>query len=483
MKFKAWNLGKMRRNLLHVLALGRTFLLLSVMSVIFFIMLGVLGIAEKSLNTSPVSSMKGLAASLSSGFFMDMVGMELPHVASEKQTPAISGRQMTNFVFQLLTDVNPSDPKSLVAREVPGLGANSPILLRTGSGNGIAQAPEDYRPGAGADGSAPDHPEPDADEGGEGVDPGAGGDPGGAQPPAQEPGKTDGSSGDPGESSIKPGNKNIVMIYHSHPQESYNPVLGTNVDNPSSAEDKKNVGLVGEALAKELERKGVAALHSFENYAAKVSNYNYNYSYKYSRETVKQAMAENGKLQYFIDIHRDSQRHDKTTTTIDGVNYAQVYFIIGHGNENWRENERFASSIHDRLEKAYPGISRGIWGKTSSQGNGEYNQSLSPNSVLIEIGGIDNSAEELERTAKVLAGILADLYWESQDAEKAGKLTKSSTNGIANGGVNSTTKGTSSTSKGASGTSKGTSSTTKTGNASKGATNGSPKAGETSKKS
>ncbi|WP_068784893.1 stage II sporulation protein P [Paenibacillus phocaensis] len=438
MKFKAWNLGKWRRNLIHVLALGRTFLLLSVMSVIFFVMLGVLGIAEKSLNTSPVSSMKGLAASLSSGFFMDMVGMELPHAASEKQVPAISGRQMTNFVFQLLTDVNPSDPKSLVAREVPGLGADSPILLRTGSGNGMAQAPEDYRPGTGADGSGPNHPEPNGEEGGEDADPGAGdADPGGAQPPTGESGNPNGSSENGGEPSIKPGNKNIVMIYHSHPQESYNPVLGTNVDNPSSAEDKKNVGLVGEALAKELELKGVAALHSFENYAAKVSNYNYNYSYKYSRETVKQAMAENGKLQYFIDIHRDSQRHDKTTTTIDGLNYAQVYFIIGHGNENWRENERFASSIHDRLEKAYPGISRGIWGKTSSQGNGEYNQSLSPNSVLIEIGGIDNSEEELERTAKVLAGILADLYWESQDAEKAGKLTKS---GGTDGGVSSANK-------------------------------------------
>lgn len=456
MKFKAWNLGKLRRNLLHVLALGRTFLLLSVMSVIFFVMLGVLGIAEKNLNTSPVSSMKGLAASLSSGFFMDMVGMELPHAASEKQMPAISGRQVTNFVFQLLTDVNPSDPKSLVAREVPGLGADSPILLRTGSGNGAQQAPEDYRPGAGADGSAPDHPEPDVEDGGN-ADPGAGGaDPGGVQPPAGEPGKTDGSSGNQEEPSIKPGNKNIVMIYHSHPQESFNPVLGTNSDNPSSAEGMKNVGLVGEALAKELERKGVAALHSYENYAAKVSNYSYNYSYKYSRETVKQAMAENGKLQYFIDIHRDSQRHDKTTTTIDGLNYAQVYFIIGHGNENWRENERFASSIHDRLEQAYPGISRGIWGKTSSQGNGEYNQSLSPNSVLIEIGGIDNSEEELVRTAKLLAGILADLYWESQDAEKAGKLTKTGTNGIANG---------------------------KASNSSKGANNGSPKSGETSKKS
>lgn len=420
MKFKAWNLGKMRRNLLHALALGRTFLLLSVMSMIFFIMLGVLGIAEKSLNTSPVSSMKGLAASLSSGFFMDMVGMEVPHVASEKKAPTITGKQVTNFMFQLLTDVNPADPKSLVAREVPGLGADNPILLRTGSGNSTARGPEDYRPGTGADGSAPDHSDP---EEGDGLDAEPGEEPGSEIPPSTSPGNGDGEN--TGEPSVKPGNKNIVMVYHSHPQESFNPVLGTDIDNPSSAENMKNVGLVGEALTKELERKGVAALHSFENYAAKVSNYSYNYSYKYSRETVKRAMAENGQLEYFIDIHRDSQRHDKTTTSIDGLNYAQVYFIIGHGNENWRENEKFASSIHDRLERSYPGISRGIWGKTSSQGNGEYNQSLSPNSVLIEVGGIDNSQDELERTAKVLASIIADLYWESQDAKKAGTLTRS----------------------------------------------------------
>lgn len=420
MKFRAWNIGKIRSNLLHVLAMGRTFLLLSVMSVVFFILLGVFGIAEKHLNTSPVSSMKGLAASLSSDFFVNMVGMELPHASNEKTAKAFSGRQMTNFVFQLLTDVNPSDPKSLVAREVPGLGADSPILLRTGSGNGIAQAPEDYRPGTGADGSGPNHPEPDD---GEGNEPGSGGDEG-SVPPENPTKPGDDKSDQPGASTVKPGSKNIVMIYHSHPQESFNPVLGSNVDNPSSPENMKNVGLVGDVLAKELEQKGVATLHSYENYASKVSNYNYNYSYKYSRETVKSAMAENGKLQYFIDIHRDSQRHEKTTTTIDGVSYAQVYFIIGHGNENWRKNEAFASSIHERLENSYPGISRGIWGKTSAQGNGEYNQSLSPNSVLIEIGGIDNDQKELERTASVLADILADLYWESQEAKKAGSLTK-----------------------------------------------------------
>ena len=79
MKFRAWNVGKIKRSMMHMLAMGRTFLLMSVMAAVFFVLLGTLGIAEKSLNTSPVSSMKGLAASLSSRFFIDMVGMELPH--------------------------------------------------------------------------------------------------------------------------------------------------------------------------------------------------------------------------------------------------------------------------------------------------------------------------------------------------------------------------------------------------------------------
>lgn len=421
MKFRAWNIGKLKTNLLQVLAMGRTFLLMSVMSVVFFILLGTFGIAEKHLHTSPVSSMKGLAASLSSQFFIEMVGMELPHSGSDQESPAISAEQVSRFVFQLLTDVNPSDPKSLIAREVPGLGADNPVLLRTGSGNKTVQAPEDYHPGTGAADTAPDHTEPDpGDSGPHEGDPAAPGTDGQGEGPLnpEQPQNTD------EQPAVKPGYKNVVMIYHSHPQESYNPLLGTNVDNPSSAEEKKNVGLVGEFMSTELERLGIATLHSYTNYASTVSNYSYNYSYKYSKETVKTAMAQNGQLEYFIDIHRDSQRHDKTTTTIDGQSYAQVYFIIGHGNENWRKNESFANKIHDRLEKSYPGISRGIWGKTSSQGNGEYNQSLSPQSILIEVGGIDNTEEELERTAKVLAGIISDLYWENQEALKAGSLTQ-----------------------------------------------------------
>lgn len=422
MKFRALNIAKFKRNIMHILAMGQTLLVLSLLSIVFFVLLGISGIAEKHLNTSPVSSMKGLASSLSSHFFINMIGMELPHSTTSEEGSVFDGKKIANVVFQMLTDVNPSDPKSLLAREIPALGADSPILLRAGSGNDGTSAPEDYRTDETAPHDIGQQSEVDPSDPTSPTEPK---DPQGNSQPNKEPntsppGKTDPTSPekDPNQQEVKLTGKNIVMIYHSHPQESYNPLIGKESKNPGSSNPKKNIAVVGDMLKTELERNGIDTLHKVQDYASTVSNYNYNYSYKYSRETVKKAMAENGQLEYFIDIHRDSQRHGKTTTTINGENYAQVYFIIGHGNKNWRKNEQFASSIHERMEKDYPGLSRGIWGKTSSQGNGEYNQSLSENSILIEIGGIDNSKEELARTTKVLADILSNIFWEAQDAKK-----------------------------------------------------------------
>ncbi|WP_223067165.1 stage II sporulation protein P [Paenibacillus caui] len=413
--FKTWNIGLLKRKIIQILATGKTLIVLALMSMLFFIMLGVGGLAEKSLNTSPVSSMKGLASTLSSGFFAEMLGMEVPHLKPEKSesSDVFSGKHMTNFVFQLLTNINPSDPKSLVSREVPGLGNNSPILLRASSRGGTPTAPEDYRTDNriwDGSGKTPDTDKDKVDDPSQGN--GSSGKPGNSKDSGDKDG--DSSATQPSKNKVK-----AVMVYHSHPHESYNPLLGTKTDNPSSANRSKNVGVVGDFIAEELEKKGVGAHHVFEDYMKEVSGYNYNYSYKYSRATLKDALADYQTLNYFIDIHRDSQSYKKTTTTIEGVSYAQIYFIIGHGNPDWRKNEAFASKIHERMEKAYPGLSRGIWGKTSAQGNGEYNQSLSPNSLLIEVGGIDNSEEELQRSSKILADIIADVYFEDQKAKKA----------------------------------------------------------------
>ncbi|MDR0269014.1 stage II sporulation protein P [Paenibacillus sp.] len=421
--FQLWNIAKWRAKMLHTLSMGRTFLLLTIGSFLFFVMLGLGGMAERQLNSSPVSSMKGFAASLSSKFFIDMLGMELPHLEKEKGGSTFSSEKMTTFMFQMLTSVNPRDPKSLIASEMPGMGKNDPVLLRSATGNQNLDPPEDFHLSPETDlkngqTSSKDNPKEAGQTPTKEPEPGA----------KKEPGNQGtGSMTEPkgqNKAEMPPSNtsgKRVVMIYHSHSREAYNPLLGKTSDNPSSASPSKNVMVVGKYMADKLEKLGVGTIHSEQDYISTVNDFSYNLSYKYSRQTVKAALAQNNSLDYLIDIHRDSQKHAKTTTVINGASYAQVFFIIGHENKNWRKNEAFANAIHEQLEKSYPGISRGIWGKASAQGknNGEYNQSLSEKSILIEVGGIDSTNEELKRTSEALAQIIADLYYTDQNAEKA----------------------------------------------------------------
>ncbi|MEC0133839.1 MULTISPECIES: stage II sporulation protein P [Paenibacillus] len=420
--FQLWNIGRLRGKMLDVLSLGRTMLLLAGGSLVFFLLLGAGGLAGQKLSSSPIPSMKGLAASLSSGFFMELLGMEVPHLPQGKETSAFSGEKVTSFVFQLLTSVNPGDPKSLVSREVPGMAADDPFLLRKGSG-GSTGAPVDYHPGTDelaegsrdAETSVPDEGDKQEDVTTQQPEATVAPSP---DPSAAEEG-TDKSNPQSGTDSTKDTSIKRILIYHSHPREAYNPLLGAANENPSSGVSTKNVMLVGSYITKRLEQLGIGTVHAKEDFPTKVTDYNWNFSYKYSRILVKSALSANEEMDSFIDIHRDSQRHSKTTAVIDGKSYAQVYFIIGHANKDWKKNEEFANKIHQQLEKNYPGISRGIWGKAAGKGNnGEYNQTLSPNSVLIEVGGIDNSAEELKRTADILADAIADVYWSSHDAQK-----------------------------------------------------------------
>ncbi len=401
--FQIWNIHKWRAKWLSILTMGRTFLLLTLSSLVFFVLLGIGGIAENKFNSSPVSSMKGFASTLSSEFFGDMLGMEIPHLSNGKTTSALSGEKMTTFVFQLLTSVNPRDPKSLLARELPGMDANDPVLLRDASGNKNMEAPEDYHPDSAKVVASAKSQE--------------------NEPVIPEPITKPGIDEDPleqGPSEETPVDRNSeVLIYHSHAREAFNPLVGTASTNPTSAIPTKNIMQVGSFIANELKSKGVSAIHLQDDFPSYMKDYSHKYSYKYSRQSVKAALAQNTKLTYLLDIHRDSKRHKKTTIEINGISYAQLYFIIGQENKNWRQNEAYANSIKKLLEKSYPGIIRGIWGKTAEQGNGEYNQSLSPNSILIEMGGVDSTKEELQHTARVLADAISDVYFADQKAKKA----------------------------------------------------------------
>ncbi len=368
---------------------------------ILFMVLGLLGFVQGKLSgTSPNASMKGLAASVSSQFFTDMMGLEVPGMQGQEGGFTFSQTNVSRFLFAMVTDLNPNDPKTLLAREVAGMAQGRSVPL-----SHATDSPEDYSPPS----EVFDH----SDHGIEGSIT--------AIPQSEQPSADGPMHGPevPQESGNKPpvtAGKNVAFIYQSHNQESYLPEL-PGVKDPDRAYDpKKNITLVGRRLAQQLEKEGVGAVHSDKNYPAIEKGFNYYYSYKYSLKTLQEASAGHPDLKYYFDIHRDSQRREKTTARIEGKDYAQIYFIIGGKNPNWKQNYEFAEKVNAVLERTHPGISKGIHAK-SGEGNGVYNQTFSPNTLLVEVGGVDNTFEECYRTADVLAAAIAEVIMNAEKVD------------------------------------------------------------------
>ena len=212
--------------------------------------------------------------------------------------------------------------------------------------------------------------------------------------------------------------KNTVFLYHSHSRESFTPHLKDS-DSASTAQHKDvNITLVGERIGNRLMEKGIGTVVDKTDIATILAERNWKYpkSYQASRGIVEEAVAQNNDFVYLLDIHRDSAKRGTTTTTIDGKNYAKLYFVVGTGHANYKENLSFTTELNNLIEEKYPSLTRGVFEKDKSQGNGVYNQDISPNSVIIEIGGVENTLDELYNTADLLAEIFADYYWENTDA-------------------------------------------------------------------
>jgi stage II sporulation protein P len=391
------NLSHVRKTFQSASSVGKTFFILSTATLAVFVLIGVGGyLQNKVITTSPVSSMKSLAASVTNQFFIDMLGMEVPHLHKDQKKFTFSQHNVFHFAFQFLTDINPNDPRSLVASEVPGMDANKTTLLVRGSATNPSD-PFDITPNsldleAEAKNPPTASPEPS---------------PMGSAAPITNPiGQPPKTAGD-----------NVAFIYQTHSNESFLPELNGVTDPDKAYSDKVNVISVGQRLAQNLEKDGIGAVHSQTVYPSTVKNFEYPYSYKYSLKTLQEAFAQHPDLKYYFDIHRDSAARSKTTATIDGKDYAQVYFIIGGKNPNWKKNEEFANKIHQVLEAKHPGISKGIHAKEASEGNGLYNQSFSPNNILIEVGGPYNSLEECYRTTDWLAEAISEVILNAKKVD------------------------------------------------------------------
>ncbi len=203
---------------------------------------------------------------------------------------------------------------------------------------------------------------------------------------------------------------NAVLIYHSHNRESLLSLL-PGVTNPDSAFDTvRNIGYIGDRLAQRLKAGGAEVFHATDDYPAIYgSSFKYGQSYVYSEKTVRREMAQHPQIRYVFDLHRDASSRAATTVNIRGTDYARLYFVIGLENPDWKMNDAFAKKLQSLIEAKYPGLSRGIYYKDYSVGNGWYNQNLSPSSALIEVGGVYSTLTESYRTIDILADAINTL--------------------------------------------------------------------------
>lgn len=204
--------------------------------------------------------------------------------------------------------------------------------------------------------------------------------------------------------SVEQSENPLIYIYNSHQTEEYKEVDDTYNIKPTVT--------INNYIMKDIfESNGLKTLVEERNIrdVLTLNNWNYASSYRASRVFLEDVRKNYQTLKYFIDVHRDSLNYDKTTITIGDKTYAKIIFLIGLENPEYSKNLNFASAINKKIEENYPGLSKGIYQKGGVGVNGIYNQDFSPNTILIEIGGVDNHVEEVMNTTTVLASILSEV--------------------------------------------------------------------------
>ena len=203
--------------------------------------------------------------------------------------------------------------------------------------------------------------------------------------------------------SISINSNNKVYIYNTHDTEKYN------LPYTSDYYIIPDVTLASKILKEYLKNYNIDSYietSSMKEYLSK-NKLKYTDSYKASRYYLEKNLTKDYKL--ILDIHRDSLRHKYTLYEKDNKKYARILFIIGASNKDYKKNKLIADNLNTRLNNEYKGISRGV----TLREDISYNQDLNNKIILIKIGGIDSTLEEVNNTMEVLAKIISDYIKES----------------------------------------------------------------------
>ena len=195
----------------------------------------------------------------------------------------------------------------------------------------------------------------------------------------------------------KEDNKPIIYIYSTHDTEKYSMPF---VSDYSITPDVKLAGYILKDYLNDLKIESKIEKRSMKEYLNK-NKLEYKYSYSASRSYAKDELKKND-YKILIDLHRDSTKYKYTLYEKDNKKYARIMFVLGNNYKNYKKNESFMNNLNDRINKKYKGLSRGIYVRK----DGRFNQDLSDRAILVELGGVDNTLEEINNTLEVFAKIL-----------------------------------------------------------------------------
>ena len=318
--------------------------------------------------------------------FLNLLGMEnralMLHYEEHNQLHTLS-----KSLFQLVTSIKPQDFRSLLGNELPGFSRYDREILIAGEGTDYSNLPVESS-----------FPLEDVLEERQAV--------------YEEKEETEEAPPEEAEDL-----QDTVFIYNTHNREAFLPHLPDVDDSNLAHHGEINITKVSERMKEDLAKKGIGAIVDDTDIIGEVlldRGWEYWKSYDASREVVAEAFSQHGDLKYAFDIHRDSMPRDVTTKEVNGEIYARIMFVIGQDNPSFQKNFELAESLHNKLEEKYPGLSRGVVPQGGANNNGVYNQDLSENLLVLEIGGVDNTLEETYRTVQALVDVFSDHYWEAE---------------------------------------------------------------------
>ena len=193
-----------------------------------------------------------------------------------------------------------------------------------------------------------------------------------------------------------------ILIYHTHTTEAY-----------LQTDKYKYVVAVGEKLAQCLRGYGISVIHDTTDHEPpKLAT-----SYSRSLKTMEKYRDKYPSITMYIDLHRDSFGKNPTKpadfVTINGRQCARLMFVVGTGKgatgtgygqmPDFDSNYALAERITSTLNGIDPDLTRDIRVKP-----GRYNQHISNQCLLVEVGHNANTLEQALNSVDYLAAAIAE---------------------------------------------------------------------------